>query len=56
MQVQQSLDQWLAGQIQVQSVNVVAPEDTPDASQLLIQIEYLLIETLSIRSLEVQVI
>src|SRR5882762_7578845 len=45
MQVQQALDQWLAGQIQVRNVNVTTPEQAPDQSQLLIQIEYVLIET-----------
>ncbi len=55
MQVQQALDQWLAGQIQVQDVKVISP-GTPDDSQLLIQIEYILIETLSNKRVEVRVI
>lgn len=55
MQVQQALDQWLAGQIRVQDVKVISP-GTPDDSQLLIQIEYLLIETLSNKRVEVRVI
>ncbi len=56
MQVQQALDQWLAGQIRVQRVTVVSPEDTPDASRLLIQIDYVLIETLSSKQVEVLVV
>ncbi len=56
MQVQQALDQWLAGQIRVQRVTVVSPEDTPDVSQLLIQIDYVLIETLSSKQVEVLVV
>lgn len=56
MQVQQSLNQWLAGQIQVKNVNVVPPEGTPDEAQLLIQIEYVLIETQSNKRMEVRVI
>jgi phage baseplate assembly protein W len=55
MQVQQALDQWLAGQIQVQDVKVISP-GTPDDSQLLIQIEYILIETLSNKRVEVRMI
>ena len=56
MQVQQSLEQWLAGQIQVKRVNVVSPESVPDQAQLLIQIDYVLIETLSNQRMEVRVI
>jgi Bacteriophage baseplate protein W len=56
MQVQQALDQWLAGQIRVQRVAVVPPENTPDAAQLLIQIEYVLIETLSNKRMELLVV
>ena len=56
MQVQQSLNQWLARQIQVKNVNVVPPEGTPDEAQLLIQIEYVLIETQSNKRMEVRVI
>jgi phage baseplate assembly protein W len=56
MQVQQALNQWLAGQIQVRNVNVVPPEQAPVEGQLLIQIEYVLIETRSNKQIEVQVI
>lgn len=56
MQVQQALNQWLAGQIQVKNVNVAPPGAGIDEAQLLIQIEYILIETLSNKRMEVQVI
>lgn len=55
MQVQQALNQWLAGQIQVKNVNVVPPGAGVDEAQLLIQIEYVLIETLSNKRMEVRV-
>lgn len=42
--VQQALNKWLAGQIQVQKVSV-APPESGDESQLLIEIDYVLIET-----------
>jgi uncharacterized protein len=53
--VQQALDRWLAGQIQVKEVKVIPLQDSPDAAQLLIQIDYLLIETLSNKQIAVQV-
>jgi phage baseplate assembly protein W len=42
--VQQALNRWLGNQIQVQKVTV-GPSDPGDESQLLIQIDYVLIET-----------
>lgn len=60
--VLQALNRWLAGQIQVKEVKVVPPGATSeqgqllDQSQLLIQIDYVLIETLANKSLQVQVI
>jgi phage baseplate assembly protein W len=42
--VQQALNRWLGSQIQVQKVTV-APSDQGDQSQLLIEIDYILIET-----------
>ena len=54
--VQQALDQWLGGQIQVQNVSVVPPEQAPVEGELLIQIDYVLIETLSNKRVEVRVI
>lgn len=52
--VMQSLDLWLADQIQVKKVTVSKPGDAPDG-QILIQIDYVLIETQSSRSLELKV-
>lgn len=40
----QSLDKWLAGQIQVQKVTVSKPGEYPDG-QFVVLIEYVLIET-----------
>jgi len=57
----QALNRWLAGQIEVRTVKVVPPGSTTgqgellDQSQLLIQIEYVLIETQSNQRLEVRV-
>jgi phage baseplate assembly protein W len=56
MLVQQALDQWLGGQIQVQNVIVVSPEQAPVEGELLIQIDYVLIETLSNKHLQIRVI
>src|SRR5215472_13624658 len=42
--VQQALNRWLGNQIQVQKVTV-GPPDQGDEAQLLIQINYVLIET-----------
>jgi phage baseplate assembly protein W len=44
--VQQALNRWLGNQIQVQKVQV-GPSDQGDESQLLIEIDYVLIETRS---------
>jgi hypothetical protein len=57
----QALNRWLAGQIEVKAVNVVPPGSTTDQgelvdqAQLLIQIEYVLIETQANQRLEVRV-
>jgi uncharacterized protein len=53
--VQQALERWLAGQIQVRQVKVIGIENSPDPAQLLIQIDYVLIETRSNRQIQVQV-
>ncbi len=53
--VKQSLTRWLSSQITVQSVTVAPPESTADAGQLLVQIEYVLIETQSTQFLEMVV-
>lgn len=42
--VQQALNRWLGSQIQVQKITV-GPSDQGDQSQLLIEIDYILIET-----------
>jgi phage baseplate assembly protein W len=42
--VQRALNQWLAGQIQVLNVNVSSGPDN-DYSQIVVEIQYLLIET-----------
>lgn len=42
--VQQALNRWLGSQIQVQKVTV-GPSEQGDQSQLLIEIDYILIET-----------
>jgi phage baseplate assembly protein W len=44
--VRRALERWLAGQIQVKNVNVSSGEGG-DFSQIVVQIEYLLIETQS---------
>lgn len=53
--VLQSLKKWLSGQITVRKVRVVPPAETGDEAQLLVQIEYVLIETQTNKSLEVLV-
>lgn len=54
--VLQSLNKWLAGQIEVKEVRVTSPQASPDSSELLIQIDYVLIETLSNKKIEVRVV
>lgn len=53
--VQQALERWLAGQIQVRQVKVIGIENSPDPAQLLIQIDYVLIETRSNKQIQVRV-
>jgi len=55
LMVQQALNRWLAGQIQVGRVSVAPVTETGDAAQLLVQIEYTLIETRNVKQLEVMV-
>lgn len=55
IQVQQALNLWLSTQIQVQSVNVISSGQIPD-SALLVQISYILLQTRTSQSTEVQVI
>lgn len=54
--VLQALNRWLAGQIQVQDVKVASIEETDDPAQLNISIEYVLIETMANRRMEVRVL
>src|SRR5439155_21707943 len=56
MQVQQALNQWLGHQIQVINVNVVPPEQAPAEGELFIEIDYILIETLTNKRMKVQLI
>lgn len=53
--VQEALDRWLAAQIQIKQVQVAEPGTAPDEAQLLIEIDYVLVETLSNKRLEVLV-
>jgi phage baseplate assembly protein W len=53
--VLQALNKWLSAQIQVQKVRVARTSETGDEAQLLVQIEYVLIETRSNKNLEVLV-
>ena len=52
--VRRSLDRWLAGQIEVKDVQVSAGEGG-DYSQILVQIAYVLVETQSKQTIEIQV-
>jgi hypothetical protein len=52
--VQQSLNRWLAGQIQVTDVSVTSGPGGDD-SQIIVQVEYVLVETQSRQQTEVQV-
>lgn len=54
--VSQALNRWLAGQIQVQAVNVIGVADTADPAQLLVQIDYLLVETQTNNRTEVRIL
>ena len=56
--VLQALNKWLSDQIQVQNVSVKQADPTQpfDPAQLLVEIDYVLIETQAPRSLAVQVI
>jgi uncharacterized protein len=53
--VLQALNRWLAGQITVQKVEVIGPA-LADEGELLVRIDYLLIETQANRRAEVRVI
>jgi phage baseplate assembly protein W len=53
--VTQALGRWLVGQINVKQVVVTRLEDSPDPAQLLIRIDYVLIETRTTMSTTVTV-
>ena len=53
--VEQALRKWLAGQITVKSVTVASPEETADQGQLIVRIQYVLIETQTQQGVEVLV-
>ena len=55
MIVQQALTTWLSQHIEVKRVAVATPDETPDRSQLLVTIEYVLIETRDTEQTLVQV-
>jgi phage baseplate assembly protein W len=52
--VKQALDRWLASQIELRTVEVLAPVE-PDDDRVRLRIEYVLIETRETHSTEVQV-
>jgi len=54
--VQQALNRWLAGQIEVRDVKVAPVAETGDTAQLQVQIEYILIETRSNKQMEVRIL
>jgi Bacteriophage baseplate protein W len=54
--VLQALNKWLSAHIQVKQVTVVPPSTAPDPAQLLIRIDYLLIETQTDKSMLLPVI
>ncbi len=54
--VQQALNRWLAGQVEVKTVKVLPPEETGDEAQLALRIEYQLIETRIDERLDVRVL
>jgi uncharacterized protein len=55
MIVQESLTRWLSQHIEVKRVAVATPEETPDRAQLLVTIEYVLLETRSTQQTAVRI-
>jgi uncharacterized protein len=53
--VSQSLTKWLGGHIEVRKVEVLPPGASPEESQILVRIEYVLLATRSDRRVEVLV-
>lgn len=56
MMVLSSLKECLADHIQVKNVAVVPPSESPDPAQLLIRIDYTLLETLSDKQTEIRIL
>ena len=56
MVVQQALNRWLGTQIKIQTVTVTGPEDPTTDHEIIIQIEYELIETRTNERAEVRVL
>jgi uncharacterized protein len=54
--VLQALNRWLAGQIEVKDVKVASLEETGDPAQLRVQIEYVLLEIMVNKRLEVKIL
>src|SRR3954471_12654982 len=54
--VLQALNRWLGRQIEVKQVRVGPPDGGPDEAQLLVEIDYVLIEDQSSRRVEVRVV
>jgi phage baseplate assembly protein W len=52
--VRQALQRWLAGQIAVKSVTVSGPEEV-EPGELVVEVEYVLVETASDQRLDVRV-
>jgi phage baseplate assembly protein W len=53
--VQQALNKWLAGQIDLKAVTVAPPSETGDEAQVSIRIDYALVETRTDKSITVLV-
>lgn len=53
--VQQALERWLSGQIQVGAIDVATVEETGDPAQVLVRIAYTLVETQSPTQAEILV-
>lgn len=56
MMVQGALKKWLGQHIEVKKVEVTPASEAPDPAQLLIRIDYVLLETLSSKQTEVRLL
>jgi phage baseplate assembly protein W len=52
--VQQALERWLSGQVELQRVVVVPPEESGDEAALTLRVEYNLVETRTGERLEIR--